>query len=460
MQTINWQQFGLRSNPYDTEALTEGGELSIRDAFVGRESERKTIDALLESENRLALAVCGGTGVGKTSLVNYEKYLWKNNTKKQLFSFRREIEACDDLLDKRNFLLEIIASVIREMRLIEPNLLKNGIVARLSQLVDITQTMAISASVSADVLGYGGGFGFSKDISVAQPMKMPTATLEQYFLELLEFIKSNTIGGIRYSGLIVHANNFDELMRRGEASKERMRNFFGDIRDILQTKDAYFIFLGPRNFQSEIITPIQRVKSVFSFEPLLIEPLAKREVVRAFEERMKLLKSEGVSEYIRPVHNDVVFRLHDLYHGDIRCIMTALRDLLGQYSEKLASPLTADEAMLLLGKERWERVEQMGFGTEQQEVLKFIVTRNGNTTQKDITDILKKAASNVSSYYIGPFKENQIIEEKGKEGRTILYGLTTTYEPLRWFFESRKQVEQQNMELKSKQESLFSPTIE
>src|SRR3989339_1171826 len=131
MNTINWQQFGLRKNPYDTLPLIEGGDLAIDKAFVGRDKEREIVDSLLESNDRLCLTICGDVGVGKTSLANFQKFIWKYSKPKLLFSFRREIEANFDLLNKKNFLIEIIGSVIREIRLQQPDLLKEKLLMKL-----------------------------------------------------------------------------------------------------------------------------------------------------------------------------------------------------------------------------------------------------------------------------------------------------------------------------------------
>lgn len=126
MNPINWQQFGLRKNPYDTLPLIEGGDLPIEKAFVGRDSEKKFLNSLFKSNERICLTIGGDVGVGKTSLANFHKFIWKYHTKeKLLFSFRREIEANGDLLNKKNFLIEIIGSVLREIRLLQPELLKN-----------------------------------------------------------------------------------------------------------------------------------------------------------------------------------------------------------------------------------------------------------------------------------------------------------------------------------------------
>src|SRR5258708_5355508 len=103
MVSINWQQFGLKKNPYDTLPLVEGGELSLEKAFVGRIKEREFLDNLYESESRLCLTICGNVGVGKTSLANFHKFIWKYcKPNKLLFSFRREIEITEKILNKRD----------------------------------------------------------------------------------------------------------------------------------------------------------------------------------------------------------------------------------------------------------------------------------------------------------------------------------------------------------------------
>ena len=190
---INWQQFGLKNNPYDTSPLIEGGDMAIEDAFVGRNQERQFLKDVFESENRICLTICGDTGVGKTSLANFHKFIWKYRTEKLLFSFRREMEACDDLLDKKSFIIEILGSVLREIKLIEPSLLKNELLVKIQSLVDISQTVNISGGLSAGFSGYGGGIDFGKGKNVSQPIRFSTAVLEEYFTDLVKFIKDNKI---------------------------------------------------------------------------------------------------------------------------------------------------------------------------------------------------------------------------------------------------------------------------
>jgi hypothetical protein len=70
--------------------------------------------------------------------------------------------------------------------------------------------------------------------------------LEEQFLALVHFIKKTAINDHRYSGLIVHVNNLDVLLAEPD-QKQAVIRFFNEVRDILQTPDVYFLFLGPIN---------------------------------------------------------------------------------------------------------------------------------------------------------------------------------------------------------------------
>ena len=450
MNPINWQQFGLKKNPYDTLPLIEGGDLLIEKAFIGRDSEKKFLDSLFKSSNRVCLTVCGDVGVGKTSLANFHKFIWKYTKEKLLFSFRREIEANNDLLNKKTFLIEIIGSILREIRLLDPDLLKNELLKKLSQIVDISQTIALSGGFSGGAAGFSFGLDASKEKVTTMPIQLSATILEEHFVDLVNFIKNNKIKGKKYSGLIVHVNNFDIILS-SEKGREMSISFFDEIRDILQTSDVYFLFLGPKNLFKDIISARKRIKSIFYQTPLLIHPLSKSEIAKAFEERMQLLKSDDVDSYIKPVEDEVIYKIYDLYNGDIRSIMASVVDLLGQYSEKLAKPLSANEAMLLLGKERWEKIENIVKLThEQKEILKYLASAEKFISQKEVVKMFKKTQSNVSGYYFKPLKENNIIEQKNVDQRTPYYGLTADYVPLKWLMNSQKEINK-SIEEKSKQ---------
>lgn len=437
---VNWQQYGLKKNPFDTLPLIEGGDIAIEEAFVGREREVKHLNALCNSSSRLCLTICGEVGVGKTSLANFIKYTGKHATaNKKLFSFRREIEACEDLLNKKNFLLEIIGSILREIRLLDPKLFKNELLNRLSHIVDITQSLSISGGAS--FAGFGVNLDHNKNIY--QPLNLSTSILEEYFCSLLNFVRSNKINKQQYSGIIIHVNNFDVVLNE-EKNKSKVINFFNEIRDLMQIEHCYYFFLGPRTFFKEIISTQQRVKSIFNQSSLMIEALSKQEILKALEKRMELLKSEDVSSYIKPVENEIIYYLYDIYEGDIRSIMASLLDILNQYSDKLAKTLKLDEAKILLARSRWDRLELTANLThEQKEVLQLFIESSNPLSVKQISEKLGKAQSNISGYYLKVLKENNIIQEESKDGNTVYLGISDEYIPLKWLQEARCKLEQE-----------------
>ncbi|MBI2426555.1 MAG: hypothetical protein HYV34_01790 [Candidatus Kerfeldbacteria bacterium] len=426
MRIANWQHFGLRENPYDTSPLKEGASLPIQKAFVGREKEQTFLDHLFLSGNRVCLAVCGDVGVGKTSMVNFHKFQWKYHKEQLLFSSRKEIEAHRNLLTKEAFLLEIIGSLLREIELLDSTLVKDELLAKLGTFLDITYKKDLS--FEANIMG--SGIGMSRDTVIDKPDHLPMAKLEGYFQDLLEFIRRNEIGGYRYSGIIVHVNNFDVVLRE-EDQRHRVVQFFGEIRDLLQTPNAFFLFLGPSGFFRQIIAPEQRVKSIFHPAPMMLEPLSKKEIVHTLDERMNILKSETAQKYIKPVSDEVVFRLYDIYQGDIRSIMSALNDIVSQYSEQVRSPLVLDEAMVLLGDALWERISQtVSLTREQKQLLLHIAASPSPLTQKQVAEDLHKEPANISGYYFRRLKDAGVIELKEQKGKLKYWGLTSQYLPL------------------------------
>lgn len=167
--------------------------------------------------------------------------------------------------------------------------------------------------------------------------------------------------------------------------------------------------------------------------------MSKKEVANAFEKRMELLKSNDVHQYIKPIDDEVVFLLYDLYVGDIRSIMNGIKEILRQCSDRLLQPLSLNEATTLLGRERWERIGN-NLTKEQKKILEFLVKNDRYISPKEASDILQKPAPNISGYYFKPLKSLNIIEEKERRGRMVYFGLTNEYQPLKWWFDSEKRM--------------------
>ncbi|MFQ5493346.1 MAG: winged helix DNA-binding protein [Candidatus Dojkabacteria bacterium] len=452
LETI-WPEYGLRSDPFDTMPLIEGGDINIEKAFVGRKSERDLIDEIFSATNGSRITITGDVGVGKTSFTNFEKYLWKYQKKERgIFSFRGEIEAKDTLLNKNTFLLEIIASTLNEIQLLDSKLSNsNAALKTLKQLVEVTEVISRGGGIDINVLGTGGGANYSQDASVFTPAAMPTATLEKYFHELIEVIRREPIKGKSYENLLIHVNNFVNVI--GDLPK--LRKFFNEIRDILQTKYCHFVFLGPEELFGEVIAKERRLSSIFHYPTITLTPLSKNELAEALDERLDILKSTGVVEVIKPYSRELLFSLHDLYNGEIRSILNALSRIVRGSATPRA--VTNNEGLLLLAHTIEKELSQR-LKPKLLEVTMFFAREDRVLTQKEIVKALNLQQANLSQY-LGTLTKNGVVKEVENEGGKIKnYRLTESYRPLKFSnLESKtaeevKQVSSQ-LELFMKQDS-------
>jgi len=427
-----WQEFGLKANPFDEVALAEGGAIDIQQAFVGRDRERSVLTKITESQTHSCVAICGDVGVGKTSLANIHKHYWKySHDNRPLFSFRGEIEARRDLLNIKNFILEIIATILREIEFLDPNLIsQNKILKKVERIADITQDFSWSAGLVAIEAGVGE--------STVRPAELPVAKLEEYLDLLLDFVRSNPIDGKQYKGIIVHVNNFDVVLDAPE-DKKQVVTFFDEIRDLIQRENIHFVFLGPTDFYDEVISSRQRVRSVFNVAPLVLGSLSKRELARALTKRMRLLQSDDVSEYVKPFSDEAVFQLHDLYKGDVRSVLGALRDVAKGLVGGVSNTLQSDEALLLLARERNQRL-QASLTRVQLEVLQYLVDTDLSLSQAEVSRLSGKAASNISKYFKELRQRGIIEEEPDRRGKEKKFNLTKEYVPLKFLKASEDRV--------------------
>lgn len=91
-----WPRYGFKANPYDTNALTSQVDslLPIAQAIVGRDmaqDESRILTNVLRCSGGARIVCEGEIGVGKTTFINYHRYLWENEAKDKLFTSMSEI---------------------------------------------------------------------------------------------------------------------------------------------------------------------------------------------------------------------------------------------------------------------------------------------------------------------------------------------------------------------------------
>jgi predicted transcriptional regulator len=168
----------------------------------------------------------------------------------------------------------------------------------------------------------------------------------------------------------------------------------------------------------------------------LLDPLTKTELVAIFNKRLQLLTSKDVKNIIKPFEDSVIASFYEIFQGDIRMVMNALRDTLTRFSDSFPKTLTIDESIVLLGSERMSRIEKQ-LTEDKLNVLTVIINNNRPITQVAIAKALNKQQTNISSYF-KKLAELGIIEVKHEEGKLKYWYLTAEYLPLQRMVNAQK----------------------
>lgn len=418
-----WKRYGFATNPFDTNPLSPDHQtvLPISKAMVGRDFEARESRMLynvLSSAGGGRVIVEGKVGVGKTTFVNYHRYLWENHAEDRLFTTLDEISITEKW-KLPHFLVNLLASLLaklltlkKEVEIVKIPVFKE--VLALSRVI-----FGSNFSVEGSFMGFGAGYGRSEEVNV--PL-LPEMQLMRYLREMIREIKN-----LGYQGVFLHIDNLELL--KGEDIK-KARFFFEEIRDSLQMKDVYFVFVASRGFFREVISPLERVRSIFYGRPVVIPPLSKSQVREVIEKRYQLLAREK-GKYIPPVENSFIDYLHDLYGGKLRYIMDALNMLLPEVPF-LDHPYTiptekAREYLAGLAVEQF----QDKLTTMEWNVLRVCASLE-NFTNSMISRALHIPSSNAARILNQLLRLDLIYLEK-KEGRKTYYQVTEYVRALKDF---------------------------
>jgi hypothetical protein len=221
-----WKLWGFSRNPFDTKALSVNSEfLPISKAFVGRSMESQESKQLLRimmNPGGACSVVEGDIGVGKTTLVNYHRYLWENEAEDRLLTPVREISVYGSW-DAKAFLMEVLGHLANKvLLLLDKNKVKpSKLLNKLQLLHQIFYHESVE--VEGSLFGFGLGYGSQPHINVPNMME---SQLIAYLMDLLDEIRK-----LGYQGVFLHFDNL-ELLSRYDLSK--CQQWFEEIRDILQ----------------------------------------------------------------------------------------------------------------------------------------------------------------------------------------------------------------------------------
>ena len=364
-----WERFGFFDNPFDTRALSMSpdNKLSVSKAFIVGESRRSAVTLMnnfLSGHGGGRIIVEGEVGVGKTTFVNYHRYLWENTADPKLLTPVQEISVEADW-GAREFLISLLGSTAGRLALeMNPKKIQKD------ELLNIVSALtSVLFKASKGMSGGGSAFGFGLTASGSKSYtvnvgEVNAGQLVGYLHRLLQRIKKRG-----YAGVIYHFNNLELLARR---DVKNLKDFFDDIRDYLQIPDLYFVFVGYSGMFQEAIAPIERVRSIFFGKPVTLPVLTRDEVLQAIQKRYELLAIRP-GHWIPPVDEELIIYLYLTFKGKIRFIMDAITTLVMHLPESATATMTSDAAREFLKELTFQNLELQPLTKREIDELKVAI---------------------------------------------------------------------------------------
>lgn len=415
-----WERYGFKGNPFDTRALSTAAQsiLPITKAFVGRDMssrESMLLTNVLKSPGGARAVVEGEIGVGKTTFVNYHRYIWEHEAKTRLFTPVQEI-AVSPQWNVREFLLNVLAALVNKALLLwgQKQVEKTPVLHDIQILtrVNVDQSLQFQGSV----FGFGGGVGLTRQVTVPQ---LPETQLADYMVRVVDELKRRG-----YAGVFIQINNLELLSQRDPG---RTRDLFDELRDVLQIPDVYYIFIGHTNLFSDIISPLERVRSIFYGTPIVLGPLTKLQVLGAINKRYELLSVDPGS-FIKPVSDKLVEYLYDLYEGKIRFVMDAVNTVITNLPDTVIGTLDEERAKMLLSVLAYERVNKQLTAAEWR-VLREAVGHD-TFSNSVIAAAVGMKAPNVTQCFNSLLKKRFIYVHR-RDGKRLYYKVSEDVRTIR-----------------------------
>ncbi len=409
-----WLRYGFVDNPFDTRALSHTSNFPIGKAYVKRKNYNEIgglFDYFLRIPNGGRIIVEGDSGVGKTTFVNFHKASWRGmQTREKLFSPETEISVNEDW-NIENFIFNALGSLVGQIRLDigERKFNKHKFLKEILSFSGVLfQTIpGISTNIGIPTLfSVGGSVSKTTSVTIGKNIE---SQLQQYLNKTIEFIM-----GLGYRGVILHFNNMELLQHKNTSE---LKGLFEGIRDVLQTANIYFVFIGGKGLYNKIIMPNTRVRSIFYDEPIVIPALDLENLKEIIDRRYKL--SSKRSDFVKPVSDGVLEYLHTCFGGRIRDIMNTITNLISRIPEGVIKTITLDEVKPKLLAIEEQKLRRQDFSETEIEFLKVLLELD-KFSNSELASKLGKSKQYINKY-LSEFRKNEVIVKFEKMGRNIIY---------------------------------------
>jgi len=418
-------KYGLKKDPYFREALKIDGGVVPIDTLVGRNKEKEEISIIIQKGGGQRAIVVGEPGVGKTSLVNYMRSKSINSS---YFTPIVEI-GLERGWGVSEVIVNTLQAIYQEIKRKNVILKNNKLLGSLEELFEIS--MMISGSEF-------------RNNSYAM---VNTQSLMNLYNRTTEAIIE-----CGYRAIIIQYNNLDNIEYIEEVDK-----LLNNLRDFFQNHHTIFFLIGDV-YLPKIINLKSRLREIFTFPEIKVEPLCYEDITSLIAGRLNALKLKTNITVIQPHSEEALKTLYELHHGNIRDILNSLSNSVNTKSITTTSATKTKQILIDKSKELFLNEISPG---ELETLLEIV--ESGSITNSELAELTGKYRQHVSSY-LKKLKDVKAIEVDYKEGTKIFYKptmeamwlkLNVTSEELE---EERKRV-QKKVELFQKKLRDFSKSI-
>ncbi len=386
-----WELYGLKADPFTTDALVVYGGILPIECFIGRKNELQRLNKQFRSGSSRVLVI-GDVGVGKTSFVNFSRSL---AIKGGYFSHLKEIGVMGDW-HTNEFIINTLQAIYSALTLeSKESLISEDSFKKLKSIVDFYNYEKGLRGIS--VAGFGLEYGSER---FSPPIMIPTNSLMELATKIVKEIHNKT-----GKDVILHYNNLENLKEMD------IRRLFEDLRDFFQMPHTHFVFVG-NLITNGIIQGSQRVSSIFS-DSIMINEMTFEEIEEVINKRLELLKIENLN-LVKPFDKSALDKLYNLYGGNIRNILNSLKEAI--LASVINNPIIlTDEDIARTLRQLVEERHFKILVEKERQILRYMANKE-EITNKSLATGTNTAQSNVSKY-LKHLQNLGYVEVKRKSGK-------------------------------------------
>lgn len=409
-----WSKYGLKESPYSTSPMRLLSILPIDKVFSGRTKEVEKLKGILTSKNSTRTLIVGDFGIGKTTFVNYVRWLLSlKRTDSKYLTTSSEIKLQPEW-DATTFLLSTLSAIYTSSIIFKWS--DRGIKLKsINQLKDYV-SMGKQKNYQGSIAGFGAGYSESN----TNPPSISPEILESLLITICREIMDNG------KQIIIPFDNLENI----EYSK--LANIFRSIRDYLQIEGFHSIFIGPPPVISALEAHGQ-VYSVFG-QPLILESLTENNVLDILKKRCEELKLE-FGRYITPYDPNTVNILYKKLNKNIRFTFKVLEDATLAFQSKAPCNITMNEIIAVQQKEKEEILSTL---TETQSKIITALIPEAKVNQNKLAKITGIGRTNLTNPVRELRDRGLITINQDKNDKRVKWIKLSSNSYLRLFFNSEE----------------------